>query len=378
MRWSICRTVNLLFDIDDKEKIDEISVILKSGFGICTQKGRVLYPEDREGQTVNVPQKTKNGFCHDGEEGYIYAGMKDGEKIFFFLENGDSADCEKILRIVLLNLKSIFGEENEKKKESFYRELLTVDDERARVLQKRNLLPRTGNRETFDGYAVLCIKILEKDDFTGDDQVIQVVRNIFPNENGFVTVPVKNDTIAVIAPISDRNTRNELNAQARALPMTVLSETMVKVSIAEGPKVNTPEGIRESFFKAEEMCDTGAEYGFTEGYLDAKTLGVVNIIKDAGEKARRVYVNDILGELTGDEKGNKELLDTVDCFLRNNQNISETSRVLYVHRNTLMYRVDKFNKMTGLDCTVFEDGVKVRVAIMLLRKMKSEQTEQKV
>ena len=56
-------------------------------------------------------------------------------------------------------------------------------------------------------------------------------------------------------------------------------------------------------------------------------------------------------------------------FLENNLNVSETSRQLFIHRNTLVYRLDKIQKLTNLDLRVFDDAITFKMALMVVKYM---------
>ena len=79
-----------------------------------------------------------------------------------------------------------------------------------------------------------------------------------------------------------------------------------------------------------------------------------------------------LGEIFGDrspEDFDEEILTTINRFFENNLNVSETSRQLFIHRNTLVYRLDKLQKTTGLDLRIFEDAITFKIALMVAEYM---------
>ena len=85
------------------------------------------------------------------------------------------------------------------------------------------------------------------------------------------------------------------------------------------------------------------------------------------------YITETFGEGFIKDRSAKELLNTVKVYLENNLNISEASRVLYIHRNTLMYRLEKFNKMTGLDCSKFDVGMRIGIALLILQYIENKE-----
>ncbi|MCR4907878.1 MAG: helix-turn-helix domain-containing protein, partial [Lachnospiraceae bacterium] len=83
----------------------------------------------------------------------------------------------------------------------------------------------------------------------------------------------------------------------------------------------------------------------------------------------RMFISEIFGGHSP-EDFDEEMLITIDKFFENSLNVSETSRQLFIHRNTLVYRLDKLQKMTGLDLRIFEDAITFKIALMVSRYMK--------
>jgi carbohydrate diacid regulator len=81
-----------------------------------------------------------------------------------------------------------------------------------------------------------------------------------------------------------------------------------------------------------------------------------------------MFIKEIFDDNTPDNF-DEETLTTINKFFENNLNVSETSRQLYIHRNTLVYRLDKLQKSTGLDLRVFEDAITFRIALMVVKYM---------
>ena len=83
----------------------------------------------------------------------------------------------------------------------------------------------------------------------------------------------------------------------------------------------------------------------------------------------KMFIKEIFGGRNPDEF-DQETLSTIDKFFENSLNVSETSRQLFIHRNTLVYRLDKLQKSTGLDLRVFDDAITFKIALMVVRYMK--------
>jgi carbohydrate diacid regulator len=98
-------------------------------------------------------------------------------------------------------------------------------------------------------------------------------------------------------------------------------------------------------------------------------LGIGRLIYQLPQPLCRMFIKEVFGE-HDPEEFDEETLTTIMKFFENSLNVSETSRQLFIHRNTLVYRLDKLQKMTGLDLRVFEDAITFRIALMVVRYMK--------
>jgi carbohydrate diacid regulator len=80
-----------------------------------------------------------------------------------------------------------------------------------------------------------------------------------------------------------------------------------------------------------------------------------------------MFIKEIFGERNIDL--DDETMVTIQKFFENSLNISETARQLYIHRNTLVYRLERLEKMIGLDIRKFEDAMTFKIAMMVIAHM---------
>ena len=97
-------------------------------------------------------------------------------------------------------------------------------------------------------------------------------------------------------------------------------------------------------------------------------LGIGRLIYQLPLPLCKMFIKEIFDDKTPDDF-DEETLTTINKFFENNLNVSETSRQLYIHRNTLVYRLDKLQKSTGLDLRVFEDAITFKIALMVVKYM---------
>ena len=102
--------------------------------------------------------------------------------------------------------------------------------------------------------------------------------------------------------------------------------------------------------------------------MASSKLGIGRLIYQLPLPLCKMFIKEIFDDNTPDNF-DEETLTTINKFFENNLNVSETSRQLYIHRNTLVYRLDKLQKSTGLDLRVFEDAITFRIALMVVKYM---------
>ena len=102
-------------------------------------------------------------------------------------------------------------------------------------------------------------------------------------------------------------------------------------------------------------------------------LGIGRLIYQLPIPLCKMFIREIFDGKSPDDF-DEETLATINKFFENSLNVSETSRQLYIHRNTLVYRLDKLQKSTGLDLRVFEDAITFKIALMVVKYMKYMET----
>ncbi len=241
-------------------------------------------------------------------------------------------------------------------KNSFYQNLLLdnlllVDIyNRAQKLHIEAVLPR-------------CVFVVEIRPENGSN-MLEMVKELFNSQNGDFVTSVDENHIIVIKALEDGDSPDELNETARVLIDMLASEAMESVRVAYGTVVNEIKGISKSYKEATMALDVGKIFYAEKNIIAYSTLGIGRLIYQLPVNLCQMFITEIFGEGTLDEL-DEEILTTVNKFFENSLNVSETSRQLYIHRNTLVYRIEKLQKATGLDVRVFEDALTLKLALMV-------------
>ena len=141
------------------------------------------------------------------------------------------------------------------------------------------------------------------------------------------------------------------------------------VRIAYGTIVDEIRGVSRSYKEAMMALDVGKIFFKDRDIIAYSVLGIGRLIYQLPLPLCRMFINEIFGDKKPDQF-DEETLTTINKFFENSLNVSETSRQLYIHRNTLVYRLDKLQKSTGLDLRVFEDAITFKIALMVVEYMR--------
>lgn len=169
--------------------------------------------------------------------------------------------------------------------------------------------------------------------------------------------------------------RNESDYQssmdfAQTIRDNIEQELSISVKIGVGSYAKGAADIANSHFHGQSAVKMGLLGGSTSNIFSYKEFVMMRMLEEIPEASLKKYLNILIDTDAKEILNDPEMLDTAEAFLENSLNISETSRNLYMHRNTLMYRLDKIEKVMGLNIRRFSDAVTFRVILMLYRRLK--------
>ncbi len=192
--------------------------------------------------------------------------------------------------------------------------------------------------------------------------VIQLLQNMFPEQDFIINIDNKN--IVVIKSLAGSNTKDFITKTAQSIVDTINAELLLKVYVGIGTPVKTINDIAHSYSEARLALEIGRVFDSEKYILSYGELGIGRLIYQLPSKLCELFLDEIF-QKEGLEVLDEETLQTIDKFFENNLNVSETSRQLFVHRNTLVYRLDKIERLTGLDLRKFDDAVVFKVAVLV-------------
>lgn len=176
-------------------------------------------------------------------------------------------------------------------------------------------------------------------------------------------------SIILVKEVRDGETYEELEKTANTILDMLNTEAMTQVHVAFGTIVGEIKEVSRSYKEAKMAMDVGKIFYSNKNVVAYSKLGIGRLIYQLPLPLCRMFIKEIFDGKSPDEF-DEETLTTINKFFENSLNVSETSRQLYIHRNTLVYRLDKLQKSTGLDLRVFEDAITFKIALMVVKYMK--------
>ena len=201
-----------------------------------------------------------------------------------------------------------------------------------------------------------------------DNNVLEMVRSANGNSRDFVTAVDENNVI-VVHDLSGGDSPKEIDKTAKIIENYLVKEGLKGVRVAYGTVVKEIKEVSRSYKEARMALDVGKIFFDERNIIAYSELGIGRLIYQLPIPLCKMFIKEIFGGKSPDEF-DEETLTTINKFFENSLNVSETSRQLFIHRNTLVYRLDKLQKSTGLDLRVFEDAITFKIALMVVTYMK--------
>ena len=198
--------------------------------------------------------------------------------------------------------------------------------------------------------------------------VVEIVRSIFPAKTKDFVTAVDEHSIILVKELKEKESADEIDRIAKVIQETLYAETGSNGYISSGTIVSDLKDVSRSYKEAKMALEVGKIFEDDKYIVNYEKLGIGRLIYQLPLPLCRMFIKEVLHGLTMDDFDD-ETLATVNKFFENNLNVSETSRQLYIHRNTLVYRLDKLQKMTGLDLRNFDDAIIFKITLMVSKYM---------
>ena len=202
-----------------------------------------------------------------------------------------------------------------------------------------------------------------------DSNVLELMRASFGTNNKDFITAVDENNVIVVKDLSEMENIREIDALCSEYKSCLEKEGIRNVHIAYGTIVKEIKEVSRSYKEAKMALDVGKIFFDERNIIAYSELGIGRLIYQLPIPLCKMFIKEIFGGKSPDDF-DEETLTTIMKFFENSLNVSETSRQLFIHRNTLVYRLDKLQKTTGLDLRVFEDAITFKIALMVVKYMK--------
>lgn len=344
--------------------LDDLKTITKVDLAVVDVEG-VMVAKNSDRFEQNVEFVTEFAASPAGSQvlqGCQYLKIYDEEDPVYVLLCGDSSEEYMIGKIAVSNIQNLITAYKERfDRNNFFHNLildnlLLVDIyNRAKKLHIEIQKPRV----------VLLLEIPAGK----ENYAMEFLKSMFSAQSGDYVTAVDENTLIVIKQVEAKDSYAEVVEVAETTVAMMNTEAMINVRVAYGTIVEELKDVSKSYKEAKMALDVGKIFYAEKTVTAYSTLGIGRLIYQLPINLCEMFIEEIFGGKVPEEL-DEETLTTINTFLENNLNVSETSRQLYVHRNTLLYRLEKLEKYTGLDIRIFDDALTLKIALMVVRYMR--------
>ena len=346
--------------------IDELKAITKVDLCVFDLNGSVVATTadmaDLDGEAVR-------GFVDSPADSQVIGAyhllkiLDEGETLYILVARGFGEDTYMIGKIAVSQLQNLAIAYKERfDRNNFFQNLLLdnlllVDIyNRAKKLHVDVVAPR----------AVFMVETkLEKDGI-----VTELLKGMFSVQGGDYITAVDESSVILIKSFEPGECEPQnLMDVADTIVAMMNAEAMLNVRVSYGTVVPELKDVSKSYKEAKMAMDVGKIFYQEKSVVAYSALGIGRLIYQLPVNLCKIFIEEVFGDNVPLELDD-EALTTINKFFENNLNVSETSRQLFVHRNTLVYRIEKIQKGTGLDLRSFDDALTFKIALMVVNYMK--------
>ena len=302
-------------------------------------------------------------------EGYTYRYISSTgvNEYIIFVEGDDShaANMAELISVFVGNMKTLYDEKFDKT--SFIKSIIMDNILPSDIYIKSSEL----NFQNEVKRVVIVAKFQLLDEKTAYE-VISAVCEEDPHTNYIINISEQD--IVIVRELSRDTEIESVEADARAMLARIAEEHMSKALIGISTIVDTLKDLARAYKEARISLEVGKVFDIEKPIMSYENLGIGRLIYQLPTTLCEIFLQEVFkrGSL---ESLDKETLMTVQSFFENNLNVSETSRKLFVHRNTLVYRLEKIRKLSGLDLREFDHAVTFKVALMVKKYLTNKPTK---
>ena len=347
-----------------QNSIEELKNITKVDFGVFDLNGICIASTfetsaEEKGLVVNfvASPADSQGIGH-----HHLLKVLDEEEVNYILDaRGLSDDAYMLGRVAVCQLQNLMIAYKERfDRNNFFQNLILDNLLLVDIYNRAKRLHITDQQSR----VVYIVESGDQDELS----VSELMKGMFSAQNGDYVTTVDEDSVVLIKAMDEDESDEGLERIAKTIMDMINAEAMINVRVAFGTVIHELKDVSKSYKEAKMASDVGRIFYPEKQIVSYRLLGIGRLIYQLPVNLCRMYIHEIFGERIPEEI-DEETLVTVEKFFENNLNVSETSRQLFIHRNTLVYRIEKLQKATGLDIRVFDDALTLKIALMVVNYM---------
>ena len=300
-------------------------------------------------------------------QGYQFFKVFDDHQLeYVILTKGDSDDVYMVGKLAAFQIQNLLVAYKERyDKDNFIKNLLLDNLLLVDIYNRAKKL----HIETSVNRVVFLIETKDEK----DSNALETVKGLFAGKSRDFITQVDEKNIILVKELKEEEGYEDMEKTANVILDMLNTEAMISVHVSFGTIVNEIKDVSRSYKEAKMALDVGKIFYSDQNVIAYSSLGIGRLIYQLPMPLCKMFIGEIFGENTPDDFDD-ETIATINKFFENSLNVSETSRQLYIHRNTLVYRLDKLEKSTGLDLRVFDDAITFKIALMVVKYMKYMET----
>lgn len=349
---------NIIYQMGDI--IDRtIGVIDDAGTIVASNEN--IYNDISPEQVFDIFDNEQKVAVHNG---ITYQAIWNRNKIDYVVFTvGDDDDAQKYCSMLLISISNIKQYYDEKyDKGNFIKNVILDNILPGDVTLKAKELHLQADASR----AVFLIRTYDN----GDLYVYDTVQSMFPSQNKDFIINLDERNIVLAKEVKSTIESYELEKIAKSIVDTINTEALVKVFVGIGTVVENIKDLAKSYKEAQVALEVGKVFDTEKYIINYDNLGIGRLIYQLPTTLCELFLSEVFKKESIEALDDETIL-TIQKFFENNLNVSETSRQLYVHRNTLVYRLDKIQKLTGLDLRTFDHAIIFKVAMMVKKYLVS-------
>ena len=344
--------------------LEGLKEISRTEFCIIDTEGKLLattFP-DFEVQVTDIQAFVGSQADSQLVKGYQYFKVCDDYRLEYILvAHGDDEDTYMVGKLAAFQIQNLIVAYKERfDKDSFIKNLLLDNLLLVDIYNRAKKLH-------IDADVRRVVMMLEMEQ-EKEHSSIEIVKSAFGSKSQDFITAVDERSVIIVKELEDGEGYEEMDRLAHAI-LDTLGMNDGTIHMAYGTIVRELKEVSRSYKEARMALDVGKIFFSDREVIAYSSLGIGRLIYQLPIPLCKMFIKEIFDGKSPDDF-DEETLVTIDKFFENSLNVSETSRQLYIHRNTLVYRLDKLQKSTGLDLRVFEDAITFKIALMVVHYMK--------